>query len=161
MLQGWKARSTSHARGHAVLVILTLRIATAVSSRMVKVNPIVGYLFLGMVVSAVRPKLLSAGGTVHLLAEIGVVFPLFDIGLSFLDGARSTRSGRHIRIRAASGQCVDDPNALGHWAGRAAAPARYRGDRRRQAEEWPHRRELPWRTYVRRAVALPSLDYCR
>jgi len=80
---------------------------------------------------------------------------------SFLDGARPTRSGRHIRIRAASGQCVDDPNALRHWAGRAAAPARYRGDRRRQAEEWLHRRELPWRTYVRRAVALPSLDYCR
>src|SRR5262249_37217169 len=55
----------------------------------------------------------------------------------------------------------DDPNALGHWVGRAAAPARYRGDRRRQPEEWLHRRELPWRTYVRRAVAPPSLDYCR
>jgi hypothetical protein len=80
---------------------------------------------------------------------------------SFLDGARPTRSGRHIRIRVALGQHVDDPNALGHWAGRAAAPARYRGDRRRQADEWLHRRELPWRTYVRRAVALPSLDYCR
>src|SRR5215470_2055919 len=32
-----------------------------------------------------------------------------------------------------------------HWGigGRAAAPARYRG-RRRQAEEWLHRRQLPW-----------------
>lgn len=66
-----------------VLVILTLGIATAVVSRMVKVSPIVGYLFLGMVVSAVRPELLSAGGTVHLLAELGVVFLLFDIGLHF------------------------------------------------------------------------------
>jgi len=47
------------------------------------VNPIVGYLFLGMVLSAVRPELLSAGGTVHLLADLGVVFLLFDIGLHF------------------------------------------------------------------------------
>jgi transposase len=28
-------------------------------------------------------------------------------------------------------------------------------------EEWLRRRERLWRTYVRRAVALPSLDYCR
>jgi CPA2 family monovalent cation:H+ antiporter-2 len=75
-----------------VLVILTLGIATAVLSRMVKVNPIVGYLFLGMVVSAVRPELLSAGGTVHLLAELGVVFLLFDIGLHF--------STTHVRREA-------------------------------------------------------------
>jgi CPA2 family monovalent cation:H+ antiporter-2 len=59
---------------------------------MVKVNPIVGYLFLVMVVSAVRPELLSAGGTVHLLAELGVVFLLFDIGLHF--------STAHVRREA-------------------------------------------------------------
>src|SRR5215472_733995 len=28
-------------------------------------------------------------------------------------------------------------------------------------EEWLHRRELPWRIYLRRALALPSLDYYR
>ena len=33
--------------------------------------------------SAVRPELLSAGGTVHLLAELDFVFLLFDIGLYF------------------------------------------------------------------------------
>src|SRR5262249_56008552 len=33
--------------------------------------------------------------------------------------------------------------------------------RQRQAEEWLHRRQLPWRTYVRRAVAPPSQDDCR
>jgi CPA2 family monovalent cation:H+ antiporter-2 len=43
-----------------VLAILTLSIATAVLSRMVKINPIVGYLFLGMVVSAVRPELVAS-----------------------------------------------------------------------------------------------------
>lgn len=75
-----------------VLVILTLGIATAVLSRMVKVNPIVGYLFLGVAVSSVDRELLSAGGMVHLLAELGVVFLLFDIGLHF--------STAHIRREA-------------------------------------------------------------
>src|SRR5262245_23993839 len=32
---------------------------------------------------------------------------------------------------------------------------------RRHAEEWVHRRDLPWRTRVRRAVAPPSQDDCR
>ena len=75
-----------------ILAILTLGIATAVLSRMVKVNPIVGYLFLGMVVSAVHPEPLSAEGTVHLLAELGVVFLLFDIDLHF--------STAHVRREA-------------------------------------------------------------
>ena len=75
-----------------ILVILALGIATAVLSRMAKVNPIVGYIFLGVLVSAVRPELLSAGGPVHLLAELGVVFLLFDIGLHF--------STAHVRREA-------------------------------------------------------------
>jgi hypothetical protein len=28
-------------------------------------------------------------------------------------------------------------------------------------EKWLRRRDLPWRTYIRRPFALPSLDYCR
>lgn len=75
-----------------ILVLLALGIAAAVLSRMAKVNPIVGYLFLGVVVSAVRPELLAAGGTVHLLAQLGVVFLLFDIGLHF--------STAHVRREA-------------------------------------------------------------
>jgi CPA2 family monovalent cation:H+ antiporter-2 len=75
-----------------ILVILAFGIATAVLSRMARVNPIVGYLVLGVLVSAVRPELLSAGGIVHLLAELGVVFLLFDIGLHF--------STRHVRREA-------------------------------------------------------------
>lgn len=75
-----------------ILVILALGIATAVLSRMARVNPIVGYLVLGILVSAIRPELLSAGGVVHLLAELGVVFLLFDIGLHF--------STAHVRREA-------------------------------------------------------------
>lgn len=76
-----------------ILVLLALGIAAAVLSRLAKVNPIVGYLFLGVAVSAVRPELLSSGGTVHLLAELGVVFLLFDIGMHF--------STAHVRRQAA------------------------------------------------------------
>src|SRR3546814_7930381 len=60
---------------------------------MAKVKPVGGYLFRGIGVSVVRPELLSAGGTVHLLGELGGVFRLFDIGLHF--------STAHVRRQAA------------------------------------------------------------
>ena len=66
-----------------VLIVLATGIIAAVASRLLLVSPIVGYLVLGAAFSAFRPDLLSAGGTVHLLAELGVVFLLFDIGLHF------------------------------------------------------------------------------
>lgn len=66
-----------------VLILLATGIVAAILSRLMRVSPIVGYLLLGAAVSAIRPDLLSAGGTVDLLAELGVVFLLFDIGLHF------------------------------------------------------------------------------
>ena len=75
-----------------VLILLAMGIAAAVLSRMARVNPIVGYLFLGVLVSAAWPDLLAGGDIVHLLAELGVVFLLFDIGLHF--------SISHVRRKA-------------------------------------------------------------
>src|SRR3954452_8392885 len=66
-----------------VLILLATGIVAAILSRLIRVSPIVGYLILGAAVSAIRPDLLSAGGTVDLLAELGGVFLLFDIGLHF------------------------------------------------------------------------------
>ena len=66
-----------------VLILLATGIVAAILSRLMRISPIVGYLILGALVSAVRPDLLSAGGTVDLLAQLGVVFLLFDIGLHF------------------------------------------------------------------------------
>jgi Kef-type K+ transport system membrane component KefB len=66
-----------------VLILLATGIVAAILSRLMRISPIVGYLILGAAVSAVRPDLLAAGGTGHLLAELGVVFLLFDIGLHF------------------------------------------------------------------------------
>jgi CPA2 family monovalent cation:H+ antiporter-2 len=76
-----------------VLILLATGILAAILSRLLRVSPIVGYLILGAAVSAIRPDLLAAGGTVHLLAELGVVFLLFDIGLHF--------SVAHVRQEAA------------------------------------------------------------
>jgi CPA2 family monovalent cation:H+ antiporter-2 len=76
-----------------VLILLAAGIVAAVLSRLMRVSPIVGYLILGAAVSAIRPDLLAAGGTVHLLAQLGVVFLLFDIGLHF--------SIAHVRAEAA------------------------------------------------------------
>ena len=76
-----------------VLILLATGIVAAILSRLVRVSPIVGYLMLGAAVSVIRPDLLSAGGTVELLAELGVVFLLFDIGLHF--------SIAHVRQEAA------------------------------------------------------------
>jgi CPA2 family monovalent cation:H+ antiporter-2 len=66
-----------------VLILLATGIVAAILSRLIRISPIVGYLVLGTAVSAIRPDLLAAGGTVHLLAQLGVVFLLFDIGLHF------------------------------------------------------------------------------
>jgi hypothetical protein len=106
----------------------SVRAAAATSCRRSEdVTETVGYLFVGMVVFAVRPELLSLEERFTCAPNFASFF-CSSILASFLDGARPTRNGRHIRIRVASGQCVDDPNALGHWAGRTAAPARYHGD---------------------------------
>src|SRR3954454_24654216 len=66
-----------------VLILLATGIVAAILSRLVRVSPIVGYLILGAIVSAIRPALLAAGGAVEVLGELGVVFLLFDIGLHF------------------------------------------------------------------------------
>src|SRR3954464_11169512 len=66
-----------------VLILLATGIVAAILSRLVRVSPIVGYLILGAILTAIRPDLLAAGGTVELFAELGVRFLLFDIGLHF------------------------------------------------------------------------------
>jgi len=76
-----------------VLILLATGIVAAILSRLMRVSPIVGYLILGAAVSAIRPDLLASGGTVHLLAQLGVVFLLFDIGLHF--------SVAHVKAEAA------------------------------------------------------------
>lgn len=66
-----------------VIILLTLGIGAALASRVLKLSPIVGYLILGAGVGYWEPHFITMGSVVVLLAELGVVFLLFDIGLHF------------------------------------------------------------------------------
>lgn len=71
---------------HALLPALYLLAAGLVSMIVmprIGLSPIVGYLLSGMVLGEYGLHLIPHSNTVHLLAELGVVFLLFDIGLHF------------------------------------------------------------------------------
>ena len=76
-----------------VIVLLGLGVLAAIASRACRLSPIVGYLVLGLVLKACGIDPVRSSGTVTLLAELGVVFLLFDIGLHF--------SLSHLRKQAA------------------------------------------------------------
>jgi K+:H+ antiporter len=75
-----------------IIVLLLLGVAAAIGSRAVGLSPIVGYIVLGFVLRISGVGNAFDTGTIALLAELGVVFLLFDIGLHF--------SVRHIREHA-------------------------------------------------------------
>ncbi|MBC7801152.1 MAG: cation:proton antiporter, partial [Gemmatimonadaceae bacterium] len=76
-----------------VILLLALGVIAAVASRGAGLSPIVGYLVLGMGLRAAGVDITGDSGMVGILAELGVVFLLFDIGLHF--------SLAHIRGQAA------------------------------------------------------------
>jgi CPA2 family monovalent cation:H+ antiporter-2 len=75
------------------VMLLGLGIGAAVVSRAVKLNPIVGYLGLGLGIAALGYADDFSGPVVATLAEAGVMFLLFNLGLHFSLG----------RIRAEAG----------------------------------------------------------
>jgi K+:H+ antiporter len=75
-----------------VILLLTLGVIAAVASRAVGLSPIVGYLVLGLALSGLGLDLVTDSAMIATLAELGVVFLLFDIGLHFSLG--------HIREQA-------------------------------------------------------------
>ncbi|HEY4318844.1 MAG TPA: cation:proton antiporter [Herbaspirillum sp.] len=66
-----------------VILLLFLAVATAIASRIVGLSPIVGYIALGLALRAGGVGFLFEQSTIALLAELGVIFLLFDIGLHF------------------------------------------------------------------------------
>ncbi|HEY0352892.1 MAG TPA: cation:proton antiporter [Enterovirga sp.] len=66
-----------------VIVLLAFGVVAAIASRTAGLSPIVGYLALGLGLRASGLDILSDSATVAILAELGVVFLLFDIGLHF------------------------------------------------------------------------------
>ena len=55
--------------------------AAALVSKALRLSPIVGYLVVGIMIGPHGFQLIAESSTTHLLAELGVVFLLFDIGL--------------------------------------------------------------------------------
>lgn len=75
-----------------VLVLLALGIATAIGCRALGFSPIVGYIILGLALKVAGVRMVFEDATISLLAQLGVVFLLFDVGLHF--------SIKHMRERA-------------------------------------------------------------
>jgi monovalent cation:proton antiporter-2 (CPA2) family protein len=74
------------------IIYLGAGLAAALAARAVRLSPIVGYLVAGMVIGPSGLGLVQNNETSRFLADLGVVFLLFDIGLHF--------SLREIRTRS-------------------------------------------------------------
>jgi CPA2 family monovalent cation:H+ antiporter-2 len=66
-----------------VIILLFVGVLAIAVTRPLRMSPIVGYLIAGMVIGTHGFGWIEADNTTHLLAELGVVFLLFDIGMHF------------------------------------------------------------------------------
>src|SRR6202000_749058 len=66
-----------------VVILLGLGVATIIASRLARLSPVVGYIVLGLVLKAVGIGSTLPQDTIGTLAQLGVVFLLFDVGLHF------------------------------------------------------------------------------
>src|SRR6201986_1380832 len=66
-----------------VLVLLALAVLAAIGSQVVRTSPIVGYLLLGVALNAGNFRLVTSAEAVSTLANLGVMFLLFELGLHF------------------------------------------------------------------------------
>jgi monovalent cation:proton antiporter-2 (CPA2) family protein len=73
------------------IIYLGAGLAAALASRAVRLSPIVGYLVAGLVIGPSGFELVKNNDTSRFLAQLGVVFLLFDIGLHFSLREISTR----------------------------------------------------------------------
>ncbi len=74
------------------IIFLLAGLASAFASRAVRLSPVIGYLIAGVIIGPFGLNLVEDNSTTHFLAELGVVFLLFDIGLHFsLNELRSRR----------------------------------------------------------------------
>jgi Kef-type K+ transport system membrane component KefB len=63
------------------ITLLGFGAAAALASKAMRLSPIVGYLIAGILIGPGMLGLIEESSTTHLLAELGVVFLLFDIGM--------------------------------------------------------------------------------
>lgn len=65
------------------IALIGLGIIAALASRAVRLNPIVGYIALGLVIGALGYREAFGGPVVAAMAEAGIMFLLFNLGLHF------------------------------------------------------------------------------
>src|SRR5687768_9782521 len=65
------------------LVLLAAAVLGVVAFRMLHLPPMLGYLAVGIVIGPHALGIAKENSTTHLLAEFGVVFLMFSIGLEF------------------------------------------------------------------------------
>lgn len=80
------------------ILFLGAGLAAALVSRAVRASPVAGYLIAGLVIGPSGFGLLQNNETTRFLAELGVVFLLFDIGLHFSLREIRTRSDDMITL---------------------------------------------------------------
>ncbi|HYM33781.1 MAG TPA: cation:proton antiporter, partial [Steroidobacteraceae bacterium] len=66
-----------------LLILLTFSVLVVAAFRRFKLPPILGYLAVGMLLGPSMLNLAPSGPTTHALAEFGVVFLVFTLGLEF------------------------------------------------------------------------------
>lgn len=86
------------------IIYLGAGLAAALASRAVRLSPIVGYLVAGVVIGPSGFGLVQNNETSHFLADLGVVFLMFDIGLHF--SLREIRTRRDDMIGLAPLQII-------------------------------------------------------
>lgn len=86
------------------IIYLGAGLAAALAARAVRLSPIVGYLVAGLVIGPSGLSLVQNNDTAHFLADLGVVFLLFDIGLHF--SLRELRTRRDDMIGLAPLQII-------------------------------------------------------
>ncbi len=83
------------------ITLLVTGILAILIARRLRLNPIIGYLAAGAAIGPYALGLIENSHTMQLLAELGVVFLLFDIGLHFSlnhlwNARRDIRATRYV-----------------------------------------------------------------
>lgn len=86
----------------SVAVALSLAFAGGLVARLLRISPIVGYLVAGVVISPFTPGYDADVETLRQLAELGVVFLMFGVGLHF--SLRQLNAVKVIAVPGAIGQ---------------------------------------------------------
>ena len=105
-----------------VIVLLALGVVAAIGSRALAAQPDRGLSAAGCLPAARPAGRVENRGTVATLAELGVVFLLFDIGLHFSLGTCARAGARHFRLRPGAGAVL--ARSASGWLALACRAAR-------------------------------------